>query len=272
MAVSVKISGVQTVENYQTYVVECSKEGKRWVIKRRYSAFDELRKTVSKECSLSSSFPSKQWGKLSMSQTAKRRDQLETWLGELCAGPLPPLASRALASFVAEPTDPAVPVVVEDATPPHWDESFMSSDPLAAPDEPPPQRPPDDHHDTEPAAATSFADPGPAPVGAAPSFLLATTKTYDVSGEGLRDAVKNGDLSGVRQILGSDPKLATYEDRQRESMLHLAALFNHTEIALALVQAGADPNVQNQNNETPLDLALPSLKSKITKAYAAHPQ
>lgn len=88
-------------------------------------------------------------------------------------------------------------------------------------------------------------------------------RRYDASGEGLRDAVKNGDARGVEQVLKQDPSLATYQDRQMETMLHLAAIFNHATIAVALVRAGADVTAKNTDGETPLDVAQPSLKTKL---------
>ena len=94
-----------------------------------------------------------------------------------------------------------------------------------------------------------------------------SARTYPASGEGLRDAVKNGDLDGVRKLLATNPELSGYRDRQAESMLHLAAIFNHTEIALALVDAGADPHLKNVANETALDVAFPTLKAKITARF-----
>lgn len=46
-------------------------------------------------------------------------------------------------------------------------------------------------------------------------------------------------------------------------MLHLAAIFNHTEIADLLLKAGADPTVKNAEGETAIDVAQFSLKKKF---------
>ena len=195
----------------------------------------------------------------------------------------------SLASFVAEPPASAAaassgggaaprPAAEEasarpPAPAPEWDPSFMSSDPLAGlGDEPAPQPPPS----ASPAKAVKAAaapkpKPPPAPsgaVGSAPSFLVGrSAKTYETSGEGLRDAVKSGDLKGVREVLSRDASLANYQDRQMESMLHLSAIFNHASIAVELVKNGAKIDVKNQDQETPLDVALPSLKAKIQAEY-----
>ena len=52
-------------------------------------------------------------------------------------------------------------------------------------------------------------------------------------------------------------------------MLHLAALFDHTEIALLLLNAGADPYATNHDKETPLDIAQPSLKLAMKRVIDA---
>ena len=120
----------------------------------------------------------------------------------------------------------------------------------------------------KPAPAPKPAAAPAAPCGAAPSFLVGrSAKTYETSGEGLRDAVKSGDLKGVREVLSRDASLANYQDRQMESMLHLSAIFNHASIAVELVKNGAKIDVKNQDQETPLDVALPSLKAKIQAEY-----
>lgn len=49
-------------------------------------------------------------------------------------------------------------------------------------------------------------------------------------------------------------------------MLHLSCIFNLTDIALALVEAGASVDVKNSHDETPLDIAQPSLKLKLLQA------
>lgn len=51
-------------------------------------------------------------------------------------------------------------------------------------------------------------------------------------------------------------------------MLHLAAIFNHTEIAEALLAAGANPAEPNADGETAIDVAPPTLKRKLEQAKA----
>jgi ankyrin repeat protein len=70
------------------------------------------------------------------------------------------------------------------------------------------------------------------------------SKSYELTGEGLREAVKNGDVAAVKDLL-SQGLDANYFDKQGMSLLHLAAMFNFTEITFMLMDAGA--NVQAKN-------------------------
>ncbi|CAK7352698.1 unnamed protein product [Dovyalis caffra] len=85
---------------------------------------------------------------------------------------------------------------------------------------------------------------------------------YDVNGEGLREAIKNGDTVAVRKLL-SEGVDANYRDKQGMSLLHLAALFNRTDIAFILMDSGASVNYENAQGETPLDCAPATLQYKM---------
>ena len=98
-----------------------------------------------------------------------------------------------------------------------------------APKPKPPPKPPKPAAKPEGEAVRKFPQ-----TTARATFLVGSAKTYAATGEGLRDAIKAGDLNGVQDVLARDSSLASYQDRQTESMLHLAALFDHAAIALAL--------------------------------------
>ncbi|XP_064961463.1 uncharacterized protein LOC135610632 isoform X1 [Musa acuminata AAA Group] len=85
---------------------------------------------------------------------------------------------------------------------------------------------------------------------------------YDVSGEGLREAIKNSDSTAVRELLskGVDPN---YCDKQGLTLLHLAAVFNQTDIAFILMDHGASTESKNAQGETPLDCAPTMLQYKM---------
>ncbi|CAL5376849.1 unnamed protein product [Camellia sinensis] len=111
------------------------------------------------------------------------------------------------------------------------------------------------------------------------SSLEKSQMDYEVNGEGLREAIKNGDTSAVKELLsklraqlikavkavialGVD---ANYCDKQGLSLLHLAALFNRTDIAFALMEYGASLDHRNLQGETPLDCAPATLQNKMRK-------
>ena len=86
------------------------------------------------------------------------------------------------------------------------------------------------------------------------------------------DAAKNGDESRVRSLLaaGADPNIRNREDM---SPLHWAALKESDNVVKALLASDADPNVQIESGLTPLHYATGSpLKDKnicVVKALLA---
>ena len=83
---------------------------------------------------------------------------------------------------------------------------------------------------------------------------------------GLRLAIKNGNIQEVENILKVDSKLGRYVDSvSRQSMLHLACIFSHSNIAMLLLDIGADPELKNAHGETAFDLAPPALAQKMIK-------
>ncbi|XP_062190269.1 vacuolar protein sorting-associated protein 27-like isoform X2 [Phragmites australis] len=85
---------------------------------------------------------------------------------------------------------------------------------------------------------------------------------YEVTGEGLREAIKSGDIKGVKKLLSQGVD-SNYCDKQGFTLLHLAALFNQTEIALVLMDHGANVQSKNGQGETPLDCAPAMLQYKM---------
>ncbi|CAA7395017.1 unnamed protein product [Spirodela intermedia] len=93
---------------------------------------------------------------------------------------------------------------------------------------------------------------------------------YEVNGDGLREAIKYSDVKAVKRLLdeGVDPN---YRDKQGLSLLHLAALFNQTEIAFILMDHGASLESKNAQGETPLDCAPTMLQYKMRQKMGAGP-
>lgn len=120
------------------------------------------------------------------------------------------------------------------------------------------------------AAAAAAAAAG-ASAGTSPSWLVAADtpkESYAATDVGIRDAVKAGDLAGVQQLLAADAGLALRADSSG-SALHLAAMFSHSDIALLLVAAGANPEAKNRSGESPIDLAGVVLGKKMVAAWEA---
>ncbi|KAK6131722.1 hypothetical protein DH2020_034519 [Rehmannia glutinosa] len=87
---------------------------------------------------------------------------------------------------------------------------------------------------------------------------------YEVTGEGLREAIKNGDTAAAKKLLSQGVD-ANYRDKQGSSLLHLAAVFNQTEIAFALIDQGASLDCKNSQGETPIDCAPATLQYRMKK-------
>lgn len=115
-------------------------------------------------------------------------------------------------------------------------------------------------------ASTSDNKPGTTfNIGPATSCNMETMAAYyEVSGEGLREAIKNGDVSAAKKLLSQGVD-ANYLDKQGSSLLHLAAVFNRTEIAFSLMESGASLYCKNSQGETPLDCAPATLQFKMKK-------
>ncbi|KAK7363368.1 hypothetical protein VNO77_05509 [Canavalia gladiata] len=87
---------------------------------------------------------------------------------------------------------------------------------------------------------------------------------YEANGEGLREAIKNGDVTAVKKLLNEGVD-ANYRDKQGLSLLHLAAVFNQTDIVFILMDSGASLEYKNAQGETPFDCAPATLQYKMQK-------
>mmetsp|Transcript_32289 Transcript_32289/g.60668 ORF Transcript_32289/g.60668 Transcript_32289/m.60668 type:complete len:215 (+) Transcript_32289:1127-1771(+) len=88
----------------------------------------------------------------------------------------------------------------------------------------------------------------------------------DVSGEALRAAIKRGNMEVVKDLLekGVDPN---FRDQQGMSLLHVAAIFNISEAAILLCEAGARIDVKNNQGETAVELAPVVLAGKLKEIF-----
>ncbi len=71
-----------------------------------------------------------------------------------------------------------------------------------------------------------------------------------------------GDSAAFRELirLGAQP---TYVDRTGNNFLHLACMFNRTDLIDFLLEKGCDPMYLNPMKETPIDIAAPALQIKL---------
>ncbi|XP_017242149.1 vacuolar protein sorting-associated protein 27 isoform X1 [Daucus carota subsp. sativus] len=118
--------------------------------------------------------------------------------------------------------------------------------------------------DSKPRSRGSASNSNLGPASNSSSNSLESNKLYEVNGEGLREAIKNGDTVAVRKLL-SEGVDANYRDKQGLSLLHLAAVFNQSDIAFVLMDHGASITCKNSQGETPLDCAPITLQNKMKK-------
>ena len=98
---------------------------------------------------------------------------------------------------------------------------------------------------------------------------VAATPAYQT----IDEAIAKGDLADVKLHLAADPARAKQGGKPTSRPpLEQAVLRNRMEIALALLEAGADPNSANAANRTPLHLTVdrnnPQLAAALLKAGA----
>ena len=87
---------------------------------------------------------------------------------------------------------------------------------------------------------------------------------------GLHSAVIEGNLEVVEQHIRAGTDLDIKENSGGSSPLISAALFGKTEIALALIKAGASVNFQNKEGSTPLITAAFFCRTEIVEALLAN--
>lgn len=74
-------------------------------------------------------------------------------------------------------------------------------------------------------------------------------------GETLCDAVILGHLDQIDLILSEQPELATFQDENGKSLMHLAIEFYHDGVVDRLIKHKVSAKTPNQNQETPIQRA-----------------
>jgi hypothetical protein len=97
----------------------------------------------------------------------------------------------------------------------------------------------------------------------------AQQSTMPQSGQSMHAAVISGNLEAVKQFISSGADLNEREPAGGSSPLISAAVFDKTEIALALIEGGADVNFKNNEGSTALHTAAFFCRTEIVKALLA---
>jgi ankyrin repeat protein len=73
----------------------------------------------------------------------------------------------------------------------------------------------------------------------------------------IHGAAQKGDLAKIKALVAQDPSLISAKDKAGKTALHIAAEYNHKDVAEFLIASGADVNARDdEGGFTPLDLAL----------------
>lgn len=250
LSLRLDLSIPQTVEEGGTtkYVISLGKEGTntRWTVKKRYSELEIFYQFLRKESvPIGAEFPKKGFGgKLPASKIEERRLMLEIYLQELVG--LVGFSTTVKSEIFKFLDIPAEDTESNSAQTEGFGENKTRSPLRSA--------------STSPQRTTFFNKP----VGSGETSTRGKPiKTYPLDGDGIRDAIKCRDKYGVQDILEKDESLVSYIDGHGDSMLHLACIFNETDIAMMLVEKGAEIKIQNGMGETTMDVCQPTLKKKI---------
>jgi ankyrin repeat protein len=81
--------------------------------------------------------------------------------------------------------------------------------------------------------------------------------------------VSANNVQKVRQSVSNDPAQLREIDFDGNTPLHIAALLGSTEMVSALLEAGADLNLKNQDGETALDAAQRAHRTAVARLLEA---
>lgn len=97
----------------------------------------------------------------------------------------------------------------------------------------------------------------------------ASSRVYDASVSGAREAVKADDADALRRVLSSATFDVNAKDNSGMTLLHLACLLNRKRAAEILIAHGADLDARNAQGETARDVAPPTLAHHLSAASRA---
>ena len=86
-------------------------------------------------------------------------------------------------------------------------------------------------------------------------LILFLAFTITLSAQEIFDAVRNGDLSKVKELVEKDPQLVKARNYSSSTVLHAAAAVDNDLIAKYLIEMGADIAAINGESDTPVMMA-----------------
>lgn len=101
-------------------------------------------------------------------------------------------------------------------------------------------------------------------------MIASKTVVTQLPGVGLHEAVIQGDMQIIIQYIESGANLDEKDETAGSSPLITAAAFGKTEIAVALIEAGADVNFTNNEGSTPLHTAAFFCRKEIVEILLAN--
>jgi len=99
---------------------------------------------------------------------------------------------------------------------------------------------------------------------------LSKAETTMLPRMGLHKAAVMGDFQAIKQHINSGSNLDKTEPSRGSSPLITAATFGKTQVAIALIEAGADVNYKNNDGSTPLHTAAFFCRTEIVEALLSH--
>ena len=88
-------------------------------------------------------------------------------------------------------------------------------------------------------------------------------------GVNIHEAAGAGDLERVKQYIASGGDLNKKEGRERNTALLMAALFGHKEVVFAMIDAGAEVDIPNNDGDTALSMAAFLCHEEIVEVLLA---
>jgi fucose 4-O-acetylase-like acetyltransferase len=101
-------------------------------------------------------------------------------------------------------------------------------------------------------------------------FMVSHTVSTPLPTVGLHEAVMQGNMQAIKQHINAGANLDEKDPSGGSSPLITAAVFGKMEIALALIDAGADVNFQNNEGSTPLYTAAFFCRTEIVENLLAN--